>query len=149
MVLLIMAIVAGMVAPSFSGFAHGRHSSDTADQLITLTRLAHTQAISEGITYRLNLDLNAGTFWVSTQDASGEHAVATSLGQVFQVPDQVQIQTDIAPDPENKSRIVIHFFPNGRTEPGEIRLSNGHAVIAVTCPSATEGYARQETGGVK
>ncbi len=149
MVLLVMAIIVGIVAPSISGFAHGRQSSDTADELVTLARLAQTQAISEGTIYRLNLDLKGGTYWISTQDAAGEHRIMTSSGQTFQVPNDVQIQSDIAPDVSNKSLIVVHFYPNGRTEPGTFRLSNGHAVIAVTCPSPSERYAVADSGGAK
>ncbi len=140
MVLLILAIAVALVAPSMGNFARSHQSLETADQLVTLTRFAHTQAASEGTIYRLNLDLRARRFWLSIQDSSGDHPLATSSGQMFDLPQGVDMQCDIAPDPAGKGRIVIHFYPNGRTEPGTIRLANGRSTIQVSCPSASEPF---------
>jgi len=138
LVAVVIAIMVGMVAPSFRGFVSGRRSADTADQLVTLTRWAHAQAISEGTIYRLNIDPQAHTYWVSTQDGAGEHIIQTSSGRIFDLPENVQLQTDIA---KENGRILIRFYPNGRTTSGSLHLADGQETIDVSCPSAAESYA--------
>ena len=162
-VMAIMAIIVGMAAPSLRGFAAGRQSVNAADQLVTLTRWARSQAIADATTYRLNLSTQDGTFWVTAQDAGGFHKVATSLGQVFHVPQGMRMTVTIdqaAPPPgqgtgstslsaaattlvaSTAGTVVpsVDFHPDGRTDPGTISLNDGRHTIEITCLSAAENY---------
>lgn len=137
LVLLILAVMAGLVAPSLRGFATGRQTTHTASQLVALARWARSQAIADGTTYRLTLDPAAGTFCVTVQDGAGARPTGTSLGRVFTVPDGVRLECDA---PLDQGQQVIRFFANGRTEPATIRLRDASKVVEVSCPSATESY---------
>lgn len=119
LVLAVLAIIAGMAAPTLRGFVHGRNVPDAAAQLVSLTRWAHTQAIAEGRVYRLNVDPAAGKYWETTEDGTGVQKTGTSLGRTYQVAEGVRSETDM---PTDKGTQIIHFYPNGRTEPGTIRV---------------------------
>src|SRR2546428_10956970 len=54
-VMLVLSVLFAMVAPSLSGFGAGRAAEQTASQIVTLSRWAREQAITEGRSYRLHL----------------------------------------------------------------------------------------------
>jgi prepilin-type N-terminal cleavage/methylation domain-containing protein len=143
LVLVIITIVVGMASPQLRFFVHGQGVGDTATQIVALTRWARSQAITESTQYRLNINSNDGTFWVTTRDAAGFHPVASSLGRVFHVPQGVRLDADLTAD---QGAQYATFYPDGRTDPGTvdhpctIRLIDGPKVIRITCPSATEDY---------
>src|SRR4051812_380773 len=56
LVLLVIAIALGMVAPSLRGHSRTSRLRDTAEQFVTLTRLARTRAVSLGQPYRVVID---------------------------------------------------------------------------------------------
>ena len=49
LVMVILSTVLAMAAPSLSGFFGSRQTHDTAAQILALTQLARSQAISEGV----------------------------------------------------------------------------------------------------
>jgi prepilin-type N-terminal cleavage/methylation domain-containing protein len=150
LVLVIITIVVGMAAPQLRFFVHGQGASDAAAQIAALARWARTQAITESTQYQLNLSSSDGTFWVTAQDATGFHPVASSLGRVFHVPPGVRLEWQpivipgATPTPtpanQNPNQQVATFYPDGRVDPGTIRLIDGRIVYQITCPSATEQY---------
>jgi type II secretion system protein H len=137
LVLLLLAIMAGMAAPSLRNFAQGRNAPDAANQIVTLTRWAHTQAVAEGRNYRLNLSPATGQYQVTTEEGNASQTIASSMGQMFKVADGVTIDASM---PSNNGLKVIHFYPNGRTEPGTIKIDNGSQHLEVVCLSAAENY---------
>src|ERR1041385_6637144 len=68
MVMVIFCIVMALAAPSLRGFWAGRQTRDAADQILTLTRWASSQAAADSQVYRLNLDTEARTYVVTSQD---------------------------------------------------------------------------------
>ena len=143
LVLAILAIIAGLAAPSLRGFATGRKAVNTATQLVTLTHWAHSQAKADGITYLLNLNTTANTFWLTTQDAAvaaNSQRIQSDMGQLFHLPEGVRLESDAATDPTANGVSIIHFFPNGRTDPATICLRDASDTIEITAPSATENF---------
>ncbi|MEI8197372.1 MAG: hypothetical protein WCI73_15855, partial [Phycisphaerae bacterium] len=61
----------------------------------------------------------------------------TSQGRTFQVAEGVRIESDM---PTDKGTQVIHFYPNGRTEPATIRVMGDKQVLEIVCLSAAEGF---------
>src|SRR3954464_11941493 len=53
LVLLVIAIALGTVAPSLRGHSRTSKLRDTAEQFVTLTRLARTRAMSTGQPHRI------------------------------------------------------------------------------------------------
>jgi prepilin-type N-terminal cleavage/methylation domain-containing protein len=138
LVMLILTILVGLVAPSLRGFATGRKTTDAAAQLVAVARWARTQAITESTTYHLNLDPAAGTYWVTVLDVAGaDQRIQTSLGQIYRVPEGVTLESDL---PTDQGHQTINFYATGRADPGTIRLRGERQEIQVVCLSATEGY---------
>ena len=67
--MLILSTVLAMAAPSLRGFFTSRRLDDAAAQILALTQFARSQAISEGIVYRLNFDTRDRTYWLTAQKA--------------------------------------------------------------------------------
>ena len=86
MVLVIIAIVVGITAPSLGNFITARKLADAASQLAALAHHARNAAISEGRTYRLVVDESAGTYWVEAQDGASFVSPGTSLSTHYTLP---------------------------------------------------------------
>ena len=144
LVLVIITVMVGMAAPQLSTFVRGQGAGNTAAQIASLAYWARSQAIAQGTCYRLNVNHSEGTFWVTAQGAGGFHIVASTLGAVFRVPDGLTLEaqiTQLSPAPDaDKTALFATFTPDGRVDPGTIRVIDGKSVIEVTCLSATEDY---------
>jgi prepilin-type N-terminal cleavage/methylation domain-containing protein len=105
-VMVILAIVAGVVAPSLSRFRLGRSNANAANQLVALASYARTQSASEGRTYRLNFDPDHGEYWLTAQGPSGTYDPPDGdYGQHFTVPDGVLMQIKI--NPQANSQMTV------------------------------------------
>jgi type II secretion system protein H len=97
LVMVIVAILAGMLAPSIAAFGTGRSTDNLGRRIVGLAQYARTAAISEGRTYRLNFDNNLKSFWL-TADQDGTFAAPTNeYGQHFEVPDGITLQLNATP----------------------------------------------------
>ena len=133
LVMLVITIVIAMVAPTFHATSRGRRAGDTATQVVALANYARSQAITQGKTYRLNLDTDSGVYELSSRDYD---TFETLNNWSFVVPAGVQITSDIQ---SQQDGTYIEFRPTGRTDPATIRVSDDDGmVIQVVCESATE-----------
>lgn len=87
LVLLILSIAMGVVAPSLNNFLNGRKSTNATNQIVALARHARSQALSEGKVYRLNVDTTSNQFWIDAQDGANFSDVLTEHGQRYKLPD--------------------------------------------------------------
>ena len=133
LVMLVIAVVAAMVVPSLNNTARGRRMGDTASQIVALARLARTQAVTEGKTYRLNIDPNGGSYWLSVRDSD----VFQILGNwSYSVPDGLRVECNLQPQQDG---LYVEFKQTGRSDPATIfvRDDNGSS-LQVVSESATE-----------
>jgi type II secretion system protein H len=136
LVMLVIAIAAAMVAPSLRGSVNGRRLGDAGTQLVSLAQYARTQAVTQGHSYRLNLDLSAKTYWLTSREYDTFQNLSNDFGRVITAPDGVTLESDLQPQDDGT---YIEFRPTGRTDPATIRLrDNNNNVLVVTCESATE-----------
>src|SRR5215475_2100789 len=70
LVMLIACTALAIAAPKMSGWSNAGKLRNLADQFITLTRYARTNAISEATIYRIQIDTQGGKFWLMKR-ASG------------------------------------------------------------------------------
>ena len=140
MVMVILSTVLAMAAPSLSGFFGSRQTHDTAAQILALTQLARSQAISEGIVYRLNFDTVERTYWLTAQRAGIFEELPTGLGQIFTLPkDMVMELEDVEAEDMEK---FLQFTPQGTVTAATIRLIDRRGLaLEVTCPTVTESYS--------
>ena len=137
MVLMIVAIVSMIAAPALNNFAKGRGIGNCAEQIVSLTRWARTQAITRGVAYRLNLDPATRTFWLTVvRDDGTVDYLGEEFGRVFTAPDGVSLEWNAPPQQDGQ---YIQFLPTGRTDPATIRVSDTRGkVIEISCFSPTE-----------
>ncbi|MHC4430250.1 MAG: prepilin-type N-terminal cleavage/methylation domain-containing protein [Planctomycetota bacterium] len=140
MVMVILSTVLAMAAPSLSGFFGSRQTHDTAAQILALAQLARSQAISEGIVYRLNFDTVERTYWLTAQRAGIFEELQTGLGQIFTLPkDMVMELEDVEEEGMEK---FLQFTPHGTVTAATIRLIDRRGLaLEVACPTVTESYS--------
>lgn len=144
LVMVILSTVLALGAPSLRGFFASRRTDDTASQILALTRLARSQAICEGIIYRLNFDTHERTYWLTAQHAGTYKELETGLGQVFTLPKDVEIELVGAEEEDNDT--FLAFTPHGTVTPGTVRLIDRRGrAVEVTCPTATESFSIVQT----
>ena len=139
LVMLVLAVLFGMAAPSMSGFGAGREAQQTASQIVTLARWAREQSITEGRTYRLYFNPSSPTgqvYWVSAAYGPTFERLGVEFGREFMVPDNVQLAFGT---PQENGLPYLEFLPTGRCQPCHIRVvSRDEQVTELACLSATE-----------
>jgi Tfp pilus assembly protein FimT len=136
LVLVIITIAMAIAAPSLRNFWKGNRVKDAGEQLAYITRLARSQAISDGAVYRLGIDQGGAGYGLYVQQAEGFVLIPSNN---FALPEETRVEVSKA---DGSASDHIDFFPNGRTEPGTIRvLAAGYNDIVLTCPSPTEMFS--------
>jgi prepilin-type N-terminal cleavage/methylation domain-containing protein len=136
LVMLVLSVVLAMVAPSLSGFGAGREAEFAGAQLMTLSRWAREQAITDGRVYRLNFNPSTNVYWVTAQVGGVFERVNNEFGQDFPLPDGVLMQWDA---PQDGGAYCIDFHPSGRAQPAQVRItSRDDQVTIIGNRTATE-----------
>ena len=118
LVMVVIAVIAAMVVPSLSGSARGRRIGDTANQIVSLARLARTQAVTDGKTYRLNIDPNGGSYWLTVRDADAFQVLGNWS---YTVPEGLRVECSLQPQQDG---LYIEFKQTGRSDPATIWFSS-------------------------
>lgn len=139
LVMVILSTVLAMAAPSLRGFFTSRRGDEAAAQILALTQFARSQAISEGIVYRLNFDVQEGTCWLTAQRGGTFERLETGFGKTYVIPADLMIELDNL-DQEHRD-VFLAFTPHGTVTAGTIRLIDRRGrVLEVTCPTVTESF---------
>ncbi len=145
LVMVILSTVLAMAAPSLRGFFGSRKTHDTASQILSLTQYARSQAISEGIIYRVNFDTRERTYWLTAQKSGTFEMLETEFGQIFTLPSDIVMELEDADEEGND--IFLMFTPQGTVTAGTIRLIDRRGLaLEVTCPTVTESFYIIECG---
>ncbi|HET6251700.1 MAG TPA: prepilin-type N-terminal cleavage/methylation domain-containing protein [Tepidisphaeraceae bacterium] len=161
LVLAIIAVIATIAVPSVANFERSQRIGETADQVVALARWARTQAITEGVSYRLNFSPADGQYWLTVQrGASYENALqevqsgglgtavgtqvtvfndlGAETGRHFVAPAGVNFTCNFQPQPDG---LYVEFRSTGRTDPGTVLVTDSTGKkIEVGTLSATEEY---------
>ena len=139
LVMVILSAVLAMAGPSLRGFFTSRKTHDTAVQILSLTQYARSQAITEGVIYRLNFDTLENSYWLTSQQEGVFEELGIEFGRIFTLPkDMVMELEDLDTD---EGRMFVRFTPQGTVTAGTVRLidKSGRA-LEVTCPTVTESF---------
>ncbi len=137
--MMVLAVVMAMVAPQLSNTARGRRTGDTATQLVSLAYYARSQAITEGRSYRLNIQPSDGSYWITMQDGPNFVDPANGWGTINRLPDGVRIAA--CDFPQHQDGVYVEFKPSGRCDPGYIRIiDDNNQAAEIVCESSTELY---------
>ena len=166
LVMLILAVASAVVAPSLHNFILGRKSHDAAAQILTLGQYAHIQAVNHGGVYRLNLDTQARTYWLTHKDGAVFRALGEEFGRTFTLPVGTTARW-ISPDPAtgqntsgqsgmsgpgisltprastsakgaNGLHSYIDFYPDGRVDAWNLEITDSTGRTSIGCKSETE-----------
>jgi len=139
LVMVILSTVLAMAAPSLRGFFGSRKTHDEAAQILALTQFARSQAVSEGIIYRLNFDTNERTYWLTLQQAGVFKELETEFGHVFTFPNDIVVELEDVEKYDDE--MFFAFTPQGTVTAGTIRLIDRRGlVLEITCPTVTESF---------
>jgi len=140
LVMVILSTVLAMAAPSLRGFFGSRKTHDEAARLLALTQFARSQAISEGIVYRLNIDTNDRVYWLTSQRKGVFEELETEFGYVFTFPDDITVELEDVDKDDDE--MFFAFTPQGTVTAGTIRLIDRRGlVLEITCPTVTESFS--------
>ena len=138
-VLVLISTVLALASPSLRRFVRGRSTGDAAAHMLALTHLARSQAVTGAQVWRLNLDPESGTYWLTTQTEGAFVAPLREYGRVFHLPDGVTLATDA--EHESDKAPYVQFYPDGRSDPARIELTDPEGkVLRLASPSATERF---------
>lgn len=144
LVMVILSTVLAMAAPSLRGFFASRRGDDAAAQILTLTQFARSQAISEGLIYRLNFDTRERTCWLTVQKAGTFERLETGFGKAYTVPKDLVI---VLEGIEQEDRdVFVQFTPYGTVTAATIRLIDRRGrALEIACPTVTESFSITES----
>ena len=138
-VLVLISTVLAAAAPSLRGFVRGRQTADAAAQVLSLTHLARSRAASRGCIHRLNVDAEAGSYWLTMQQTGAFVEIDGGHGRRFRLPVGVSVALDSPSGAESPG--YVQFYPDGRCDQATIELAGGEGdVFHVTCPSPSERF---------
>jgi prepilin-type N-terminal cleavage/methylation domain-containing protein len=160
LVLAVIAIIVGLARPMLNNFARGRQLGDTAEEVIMRARWAHTQAVTRGISYRLNFDPTKREIWLTMQtgpafqnmlqsqnavpgqplgtNSATFDVVGEEMGQVISVPEGISFKCSLV---QQADGMYVEFHPSGRSDPASIAFSDQSGkVIEAGTLTATEPF---------
>ena len=141
--MVILSTVLAMAGPSLRGFFASRKTHDTAAQILALTQFARSQAISEGIIYRLNFDTRQRTYWLTAQQAGAYEELKTEFGRVFELPKDIVMELEEMDQEEDET--FLKFTPQGTVTAGTVRLiDRAGRALEITSPTVTESFSISE-----
>jgi type II secretion system protein H len=115
MVMLVMSLALALIAPSLRGWNRSARLRDTAEQFVAAAGWARSQAASEGMIYRLQLDPSAGQYSVQVQQDDEFTAANGEFGRTTTLPEGYRFSVAGGAN-------AIDFYPNGRITPIRVRI---------------------------
>ena len=137
--LVLIGTVLAIVAPSLRGFVRGRQTANAAADILSLTHMARSRAAARGSVHRLNVDTEAGAYWLTMHRAGAFVPIDGNDGRHHALPVGVSIVVD--PPVAGEAITYVGFHPDGRCDQATIQLTGMQGeVLWVACPSASERF---------
>jgi prepilin-type N-terminal cleavage/methylation domain-containing protein len=139
MVLMLLAVLLAVAAPSLRGFAQAQADSDAAAGVLAMTCMARDLAATMGTVSRLNFDFQTGTYWVTIQQGGSFVEPGAGESGHYELANGMMARLELPPGQEQ--RPYVQFTPDGRAEQATVVLiSRGGDVYRVECPSPTDMF---------
>lgn len=147
LVMLIASVALAVAAPSLRSWRNGNTLRNSAEDLLTLTRYARTQSITDAVVYRLNFDVERN-FWLTKSKSNASHDEFEELGNDFGQKQKfgdgvlfVLNKVGITNEAQNAAADSIDFYPTGRTQPADITLTDSFGnSIKIVCDAPAENF---------
>ncbi len=131
-VLLVMALVAVLVAPSFTRGFKGLQLETSGRDLVTIMKQARSQAIAKQQVFRVILGKN---------DQTATYILANDFGEKIK---EYPLPKDISFHLEDGEElpVTVSFYPNGRSSGGQITLVGGQGKLMPITVDPVTGFGR-------
>ena len=141
LVLVIIGLLLGIVAPSLGRLRASTRVDDTARQLRSLIELARSRAAEDGRPTRIVIDTQQHECWIEHLEGGGFIRPLESYGKKIALDTQVKIESQDAQG-DADALLVIRAEPDGRAQIAQLTLLGRHAKHnrIVFTRSATEPY---------
>jgi len=156
-VLVVITLIAGLVAPTFIHQLEYARLTSGCRQIVSYMRYARSQAILRGVPYRLNMDDRGQRYWITVYDEEETEDLAepfrpdsSNLGARDSLPEGVTIEELLigdelaGPGAELEAPVsaegypVIEFRPDGTCDGARMLLKNNNEErLAIFLDAAT------------
>ena len=162
LVMIIIAIVMGITAPSLGLFSGSRHIINASANFVALTDYARSQSISEGRIYKLNIEKDKNVFWLTARSNGSFEKINKEIGRNFILPEGVEIESleimynyqetevpglrmpgqwYVEDEPENQGEESIIFSPDGFIQPATLRMRDKKGnQLEIKCSSPSDRF---------
>jgi type II secretion system protein H len=137
LVLAIMAVVLGAVAPMLGGFVNGRKADNTAARFVAVTHWARSQAITDATTYRVVLDTAQGEWTVAKFDGTAYVDAEGTMARTYYVDEGITMSAEC---PKVDGEATITFDPSGRGDPATVRFAGSRETVEVVCETPLDEF---------
>ena len=140
LVMVIISTLLAIASPSLQGFFASRRTDDAASNMLSLIKLARSLSISEGRIYRFNIDSEESSYRLTAAEKGIFTELNNEFGRDFMLPDDTSVELE-KQDKNNAAEQYIEFYPEGKSEPGTITLTDRRGdVIKILSSSPFELY---------
>jgi len=94
LVMVVLVVALGITAPSLRGWSRAQVLRDAADQFVSVTHRARSQAVSEMRIYRVEMDASAGRYQLTMQEEQAFVSIPATWGRTIQLPASVTFASD-------------------------------------------------------
>jgi Tfp pilus assembly protein FimT len=126
LVMVIIALMCGILAPALFKFTAGRAVNNFGRQIVSAAQYAREQSISQARVYRMNFDPNSGQVWLSADAGGGTFNTLTGdFSKRYQTPQGVRMAVQINPQPDFQTLVNQDVQQRQQTEPQPAQTLNG------------------------
>jgi Tfp pilus assembly protein FimT len=143
LVLVLIAVVAGIAAPSLHGFFVSRQSADAATKVLALTQWCRSESVAMGRRCRLNLNQGGDAFTITVEHAGTFIPPEGDLAAPFGLPEgaRAALRQAVAPGAPTEVPSYVQFYPTGRNDVASIEIhGRSGEVYLVASNSPTESF---------
>ena len=133
LVVVLLAIIAGIAVPNFSSAYQNLQLKKTTEDLVFMMRYAQSRAVSKNILMRLVLDSDSAQYWLEEQISEKEKDNTSleegfqkfegRLGRTFHIPTDFQVQAE---------EEMTQFYPDGRIDRQRIYLCHKERCLTIS-----------------
>lgn len=125
-VLVILSVITAMAIPSFIGFYRETESVRTTQQLTSLLRFAHQEAIFRRERRTVAIDFESQSYYILSMPEPGEYGREIRKRNHTPLPDGFRFESVVYPKREEEvdfDEAFVNFFPDGTADKTKILIS--------------------------
>jgi len=141
LVMLIIALLLAIVAPSLGGLMRSQKMDQSARTVAAMLAEARVRAASDAKPYRLVIETQDNTCWLEMLTPQGFQRPHASYGKIIELDEGLDLELDGGTS-EN-GRLMVRVEPDGQGELAQIKLTRvkDGKQLAVACKTPLETYA--------